>query len=86
MNKPKVYLVSDMPEYTEGLVYTQGRILKEDGTVLGSHISSDYRWLLTDLLLKLDNIADYDIVNLIGKKVPARFQINNSNYLEMKNE
>ena len=50
-----------------------GRILREDGTIIGQHHSSSFGWLRSDLKRKLDNPDNYEIVDLIGQVVPERF-------------
>jgi len=50
-----------------------GRILREDGSEIGSHHSSSFGWLRSDLKSKLDDPSKYEIVDLIGKEVPERF-------------
>lgn len=50
-----------------------GRMLKEDGTLIGRHHSSSFGWLRNDLKAKLDNAEEYEIVDLIGQPVPKRF-------------
>ena len=50
-----------------------GRILREDGSVIGRHHSSSFSWLRNDLRHKLDDPAKYEIVDLIGQPVPDRF-------------
>jgi len=52
-----------------------GRILREDGTEIGRHVSSSFGWLRNDLKLKLGDQSKYDIVDLIGKPVPEKFRI-----------
>lgn len=52
-----------------------GRILHEDGTLIGGHHSSSFGWLRNDLKRKLDNPSKYEIIDLIGKPVPKKFQI-----------
>lgn len=54
-----------------------GRILKEDGTEIGRHHSSSNGWLRSDLKSKLDNPANYEIIDLIDQDCPDRFnQVN----------
>jgi hypothetical protein len=50
-----------------------GRILSEYGVEIGLHHSSSFGFLRNDLINKLDNRDDYEIVDLIGKEVPERF-------------
>ncbi len=52
-----------------------GRILREDGSEIGRHHSSSFGWLRNDLQRKLDNIEDYEIIDLIGQAVPEKFQL-----------
>lgn len=56
-----------------------GRILHEDGRLIGSHTSSSFGWLRADLKSKLDDSSKYEIIDLIGKEVPARFALEDSN-------
>ena len=51
-----------------------GRIVKEDGTIIGSHHSSSFGWLRADLKSKLDDQSKYEIIDLIGEPIPDRFQ------------
>lgn len=53
-----------------------GRILREDGTLIGNHWSSTFGWLRLDLKDKLDNPENYEIIDLIGQEVPERFKLN----------
>ncbi len=83
--KEKVYMVCDWHDgnaegraWNIGIEYMgncTGRILKEDGTKIGSHFSSTLGWLRQDLKRKLDNQDDYEIIDLIGQEVPERFII-----------
>lgn len=50
-----------------------GRILWEDGTVIGAHYSSSFGWLRNDLKNKLDNPSKYEIIDLIGQPLPDIF-------------
>lgn len=52
-----------------------GRILKEDGTEIGSHTSSSYGWLRLDLKRKLEDESRYEIIDLIEQEVPERFKL-----------
>lgn len=52
-----------------------GRIVREDGTVIGQHWSSSFGWLRSDLRSKLDDPSKYEIVDLIGQPVPERFAL-----------
>jgi len=87
MEKEKVYMVCDSHDEkavnaptspcvgVEHGGWCNGRILKEDGTVLGSHHSSSFGWLRQDLKYKIkDNLDRYEIVDLIGQPVPERFK------------
>ena len=85
--KEKVYLVCDWTDDKAASILTapnigvehmgncQGRILKEDGTEIGSHWSSSYGWLRKDLLSKLPPLHEFEVVDLIGKEVPERFKL-----------
>ena len=53
----------------------QGRILREDGSLIGAHWSSSFGWLRYDLKSKLDDPSKYEVVDLIGQPVPARFAL-----------
>ena len=48
-----------------------GRILREDGSVIGQHTSSSFGCLRLDLRGKLDDPSKYEIVDLIGQTVPS---------------
>lgn len=87
MKKEKVYMVCD---WHEGNVYggaqnigveymgdCTGRILKEDGTLIGRHHSSSFGWLRNDLKSKLDDETKYEIIDLIEKDVPDKFKLKN---------
>lgn len=84
MEKEKVYLVCDWSEGNVnmgaqhiGVEYMgncTGRILKEDGTIIGNHYSSSFGWLRNDLLRKLDDVNKYEVIDLIGQSVPERFK------------
>jgi hypothetical protein len=86
MAKEKVYMVCDWYEgnvnvgalnvRVEFMGNCTGRLLREDGTEIGSHYSSSFGWLRSDLKSKLDNPSEYEIIDLIGQKVPERFKIN----------
>lgn len=52
-----------------------GRILREDGTIIGQHHSSSFGWLRSDLKGKLDDPSKYEIIDLIGQEVPERFRV-----------
>ena len=54
-----------------------GRILREDGSEIGRHHSSSFGFLRSDLKRNLDNPDNYDIVDLIGQKVPKEFKVYN---------
>lgn len=85
--KPKVYMVcdwaddkavsiSDCPNIrVEYMGDCNGRILHEDGTLIGCHHSSSVGWLRADLRRKLDDPSLYEIVDLIGQAVPDRFAL-----------
>jgi hypothetical protein len=51
-----------------------GRIIREDGSVIGSHHSSSFGWLRSDLKRKLDDPEKYEIIDLIGQPVPEKFK------------
>jgi hypothetical protein len=81
--KEKVYMVCDWYDgnadggaWNIGVEYMgncSGRILKEDGTELARHHSSTFGWLREDLKSKIINPRKYQIVDLIGEKVPKKF-------------
>ena len=50
-------------------------LVKEDGTEIGRHYSSTYGWLRWDLIRKLDDPANYEIIDLIEKEVPEQFRL-----------
>ncbi len=51
-----------------------GRILREDGSMIGQHHSSSFGWLRADLKHYLDDPNRYEVIDLIGQPVPERFQ------------
>ena len=51
-----------------------GRIIRENGELIGEHHSSTFRFLRADLIGKLDDSNNYEIIDLIGKEVPERFK------------
>lgn len=51
-----------------------GRLLKEDGTEVNHWHSSSFGWLRNDLKRGVENIDQYDIIDLIGQEVPERFR------------
>jgi hypothetical protein len=83
--KEKVYMVCDWHDgkaegeaWNIGVEYMgncSGRILKEDGSLIGNHYSSTFGWLRLDLKRKLDNPSDYEIIDLIGQEVPEKFRL-----------
>jgi len=85
MSKKKVYMVSDWYNgdvhcgpLNLGIEYmgdVSGRLLSEEGEELGRHHSSSFGWLRSDLKNKLDNLEDYEIIDLIGEEVPDKFKI-----------
>lgn len=87
MKKEKVYMVCDWNvgnvhcgAQNIGVEYMgdcSGRILKEDGTLIGQHHSSSFGWLRDDLKSKLDDETKYEIVDLIEQKVPDKFKLKN---------
>ena len=67
--------IADCPEIgVEFLGSCSGRILREDGTLIGSHCSSTFGWLRSDLMSKLDDPSKYEIIDLIGLPIPEKFQ------------
>lgn len=82
----KVYMVCDYTdEKASGILGTPnigveymgncgGRIIHEDGTVIGRHHSSSFGWLRNDLRSKLDDPTKYEIIDLIGQPVPDIFK------------
>ncbi len=87
MKKEKVFLVCDWHDgkaegeaMNIGVEYMgncSGRILKEDGTLIGNHHSSTFGWLRNDLKAKLDDQNKYEIIDLINQEVPEKFRLNN---------
>ena len=85
-DRPRVYMVCDWTDEKarsmdgcpnvgiEHLGNCAGRILREDGTLIGSHYSSTFGFLRSDLISKLDDPGAYEIVDLIGKSIPDRFK------------
>lgn len=71
--KEKVYMVCDSGKDFMGNCC--GRILSEDGRVIGWHVSSNFSFLRHDLKNKLDDPDKYEIIDLIGQEVPERFRI-----------
>lgn len=87
MNKETVYMVCDYHDgkaeggaMNIGVEYMgncSGRILKEDGTLIGNHHSSTFGWLRNDLKSKLDDQSKYEIIDLINQEVPEKFRLKN---------
>ena len=83
--KEKVYMVCDWHDgkaeggaMNIGVEYMgncSGRILKEDGTLIGNHHSSTFGWLRNDLKAKLDDQSEYEIIDLINQEVPEQFRL-----------
>lgn len=83
--KQKVYMVCDWHDgkavgeaWNIGIEYMgncTGRILNEDGSLIGKHYSSTFGWLRSDLKSKLDDLNKYEIIDLIGKEIPERFRL-----------
>ena len=85
MIKENVYLVCDWTDDKaasisgtpntgiEHLGMCRGRILREDGSEIGSHSSTTSGFLRSDLTYKLDNPDKYHIHDFIGRCVPDRF-------------
>ena len=74
----KVYMVCDkFDDRSKGTpnIICSGRILREDGAVIGQHGSSSLGWLREDLRSKLDNPSNYEIIDLIEHEVPERFKL-----------
>ena len=70
----KAAAISGCPNVgVEYLGNCSGRILHEDGAEIGRHHSSSFGFLRMDLKSKLDDSSQYEIVDLIGQDVPARF-------------
>ena len=71
----KAASISDRPNIgVEYMGDCGGRILRENGTEIGRHHSSSFGYLRGDLRSKLDDPAQYEIVDLIGQEVPVRFR------------
>jgi hypothetical protein len=87
MTKEKVYMVCDwhdgncnMGALNIGVEFMgncTGRILRENGELIGNHFSSSFGWLRNDLKGKLDDPSSYEIVDLIGQEVPEKFKLIN---------
>lgn len=87
----KVYMVCDSTDEKAsndnemqniGIEYLgncSGRILKENGAVIGCHYSSSFGWLRNDLRRKLDDPEKYEIIDLIGQPVPEKFLLKENN-------
>ena len=72
----KAASISDCPNVgVEHLGNCVGRILREDGSEIGRHHSSSFGFLRSDLRGKLNNPNEYEIIDLIGQKVPERFRM-----------
>ena len=84
MDKENVYMVCDwhdgkaegeaMNIGVEFMGNCTGRILKENGEIIGQHHSSTFGWLRSDLKSKLDIEENYNLIDLIGQEVPERFK------------
>jgi hypothetical protein len=71
----KAASIQDAPNVgVEFMGNCSGRILKENGELIGSHFSSSFGWLRSDLKSKLDDESRYEIIDLIGQEVPAKFK------------
>jgi len=87
-NKQKVYIVCDScngiidtyeefnVDFIDYLNRCDGRILTENGSLIGKHTSNSIRCLRKDLKEKLDDQSKYEIIDLIGKHVDAKFRLN----------
>lgn len=83
--KEKVYMVCDWHDgkakgeaMNIGVEYMGnccGRILREDGSLIGNHHSSTFGWLRSDLRHKLDDPSKYEIIDLIEMEIPDRFKL-----------
>lgn len=71
--KPRVYLLCDRANLRREVC--TGRVVAEDGTLLGSYCSSTLDWLRKDLKSKLTSPNDVEIIDLIGQEVPERFRV-----------
>lgn len=84
--KEKVYMVCDYTDQRaadiqgspnvgiEHMGNCGGRILRENGELIGYHHPSSFGWLRRDLAANLDNKDNYEIVDLTGQPVPERFR------------
>jgi len=86
--KEKVYMVCDYADTkaktmgaleigVEFMGNCGGRILKGDGSLIGSHHSSSFGWLREDLKYKLKDLGGesaFEIIDLIGQEIPDRFK------------
>lgn len=76
----KAASISDAPNI--GIEYMGdcgGRVLLEDGTMIGYHHSSSFGWLRSDLKYYADKYMcgkPYEIIDLIGQDVPEKFRKN----------
>jgi len=85
MEKQNVYMVCDwhdgkaegeaMNIGVEFMGNCTGRILKEDGELIGNHWSSTFGWLRSDLISKLEQPENCNIIDLIGQEVPDKFKL-----------
>ena len=73
LQKPRVYLLCDHADPVHE--YCPGRVVAEDGTLLGSHCSTTLEWLRLDLRSKLTDCSAVEIIDLIGQEVPERFRV-----------
>lgn len=69
----KLYLISDVIDPIQD--YCRGRVLTEEGVEIGMHCSTSIGWLRSDLRSKIENIGEWEIVDLIGQEVPERFRL-----------
>jgi hypothetical protein len=86
MEREKLYMVCDYTDDkaasilgcpdigVEHLGHCSGRLLKEDGTIIGEHHSSTFDFLRYDLCRKVINPEQYELIDLIGQPVPDRFK------------
>lgn len=85
--KKKVYLICDWADGkatsmdhapnigVEFMGNCSGRVVAEDGEVLGGHYSSTIGWLRMDLTSKLSEPDQYEIIDLLREEVPERFRL-----------
>lgn len=85
MEKNKLFLICDKAKgnYQQGaenvgieyLGDAVGRVVNEKGELIGRSWSSTIGWLEQDLMNRIGDLNEYEIIDLIGKPVPEQFKL-----------